>query len=759
MNKKTLIILVLSVAILLAGVGIAVYFLYSDVPAAEEGPAELAADSRWGLFSAVPADAVALVHFDDLHSLANTFCGDASALGFYRDGAFMAFLSSVDRKISAREISSLKNAGAVLSFHYDGKLVPLLIIDAAKSGNTLPDDFYVVRSAADSAGLFSSALDCSRLADKGTYLEKRNILLISASDVLLKSSERHISQSVSVLDQKGFCEALPSVSGGVGRLYISNDNISKLFAEVFAPEYRRYADFFRRISKWCAFSFDNTSVEHLFMSGTAICGSGHEEFMNVFESTPAASASAAEILPSYTVTAFSLPVADEASSIDAYAKFADTKMGQVKYDASLASLRKRTGLSPEKWAELIDIQEVAVGGFYMGDSFENVLLLRTGKPDLNTLFKDSEVPSMKNYVPAVHDFAFAGFASALFGSLFSVRDETKFTYIDGWVIAGSRAAVEEYASGRALETRLSEYMSGAGLESRTDGRNVHFLSYISITEDSRFIDRVFRRQYAESLKSSFKDVTFAPAVMKLSSVKGKNSFTLTVDRANDVRTRAPVFERDTIVVVPDGPFSVKNSATGKMNTFYQQSNMFLCLNDENGKGLWGVKFGTPICGRAGTIDYFANGKLQILFASGSKLYLIDRLGRFVRPFPVELGKEVLIGPDIYDFNGSRKYNVLVLHKDNTIEMYNLHGKKPAQWKGITSGETIKGLPEQIVSGGKTFWAVRTSVQTLIFPFYGGEPLTVFEGDRKIRPDSPITPVKGGVEATRYDGKKTTIELQ
>lgn len=101
---------------------------------------------------------------------------------------------------------------------------------------------------------------------------------------------------------------------------------------------------------------------------------------------------------------------------------------------------------------------------------------------------------------------------------------------------------------------------------------------------------------------------------------------------------------------------------------------------------------------------------------------------------------------------------MVLHKDNTIEMYNLKGQKPAAWKGITAEETIKGLPEPVKIDGSTWWVVRTSIQTLIFPFYGGDPVTVFEGDRMIRPDSDVVPVKGGVEVTRYDGRKVTIEI-
>ena len=232
-----------------------------------------------------------------------------------------------------------------------------------------------------------------------------------------------------------------------------------------------------------------------------------------------------------------------------------------------------------------------------------------------------------------------------------------------------------------------------------------------------------------------------------------------MDCVEEVQSRAPSFERDTVISVPKGPFKVKNSGTGKVNSFYQQDNMYLCLSDENGKGLWAAEFSSPICGRASTIDYYANGKLQIIFASGSKIYLIDRLGRWVRPFPLELGKAIRLGPDVYDFNGHRTYNIMVLHTDNTVEMYNLKGRKPEAWKGITAKETIKGLPEPVKVDGSTWWVVRTSLRTLIFPFYGGEPVQTGEGDRMIRPDSKVLPVSGGVRVTGYDGRTVTVELK
>ena len=103
---------------------------------------------------------------------------------------------------------------------------------------------------------------------------------------------------------------------------------------------------------------------------------------------------------------------------------------------------------------------------------------------------------------------------------------------------------------------------------------------------------------------------------------------------------------------------------------------------------------------------------------------------------------------------------MILHKDNTIEMYNLKGQRPSSWKTIAPSETVKRLPERIVVGGSSFWIIRTSIQTLIYPFYGGEPLTTFAGDQMICPDSEIKVLSATeVQVKCYDGKNRTVALK
>lgn len=756
MSKKAIIICLSAIAVLLIAVAVAVAALYSGT-GDRRGHID---DSRYELVPAVPVDAVAVMRFDSLEDMTRLLSGTESVSPFVAPDAgapFARFLSVLGR-MSAEGSLPLRSSGTVVSSHRIGSLVPLLIVDAGRAGSSGSEDALRLTAAADSSGLYSELVDCSEILSSGSWLSRRSIVLISPSADLVKSSRRHISKRISVLDSEGFVQAAVSTQGK-DIMLLSMTDAGKLAGEVMSGSYRKYSGFLSDTADWIAFSFSSADSSHAFLEGTLPVPEEDEKFLSVFGTLSGASSQLSSMIPSYTVFAASLPFDDAQQYVERYRHFLDASSSTLKLVSENKALEKETGISTEEWCRAMDVKEAAVASFYVGSSLETVVLIRTGKPDESLLLRNTGADSMSGYRPESNTYAFSGYAAALFGSMFKVSDESCFAIMGRWIVSGSPAGVGEYVSGRALENTLGQYVSDAGLPDRMSLKDRFFVAYFSASESRGFIGSAFTPEYAAAFASSLASVTYEPLSLSVGKTKDGLLLNAALDRVTVTKSKAPVFERDTVISIPKGPFRVKNSGTGRMNLFYQQDNMYLCLQDEDGKGLWGAPFSTPICGRAGTVDYFANGKLQILFASGSKLYLIDRLGRFVNPFPVDLKKNILLGPDIYDFNGKRKYNVMVLHDDNTIDMYNLQGEKPDQWKGITAEETIKGLPEPVKVGGRTFWVVRTSLQTLIFPFYGGESLVKATGNKMIRSDSKVTPTgKSSVAVTCYDGKERTLEL-
>lgn len=745
MSRKTIVFCICLLCVLVIGIAAAVVVLYSGVDDSSDYHSKSVRYSDYGLLQAVPADAVAVMEFDSAE--------DFEHLASY-SRPFVELISSRGRYASffrKCRLSEYKLNSLVLSLHYNGGMMPLVVADAGRRSSS-GEHLDRLCAMADSAGLAVKIADAGEVAAEETGLDGRRLLFISSSESLIQSSLRHLAKGISILSLDNFARAADSVDGDI-KLFYPLSQSGKLFAELFTKEYR-VSSFVKSVADWTSASLE-FSENGVSLSGGFLYDSGKDNFINTLLSTSGSRSHIAEILPSYAISAVSLPLDNVSAYVDSYKLYTDTNTGAAKYEQLQDNLERNAKISPAKWAKSLNFAEIATADFYLDGKLQKMLFLRPQNPSSQLLFRDNS--SLKDYKPQVHQYPYAGFASAVFGKLFTASDETSFTYMNGWIIVGSETMIRDYVAGRALDYSLKSYLEDAGVASQMEQNGQVLVSYFSAGEDYRALDIILGKRYADSFKEAYKDCDFVPMFLKISNEGGLSfeSFKL-----KNVKKKAPTFEREAKVKISKGPFKVKNSATGKINSFYQQDNLYLCLKDEAGKGLWGVPFDKPICGMAGTVDYFANGKLQILFAAGNNLHLIDRLGRFVSPFPVKLRKEVLLGPSIYDFNGKRKYNVMVLNKDNTVDMYNLQGRIPEGWKGITSKETIMELPEAVKVSGKTWWVVRTSIQTLIFPFYGGAPVDMnLPSGQSVRPDSPVKVVREGVELTLYNGKQKTIQLR
>ena len=712
MSRRAIIICLAAIAVLIMGTGAAVAFLYSGFDKGGSVEAKVSGEGKHSLLYAVPSDAVLVGCFDNVRKA----------------------------KISVEGLD-IPAVPVAVSMHYSGKLIPLYVFDMHRK----PDDALALVTAAQQKNLFAALHE--------------GMFLLSESETLLKSSLRHLSRGVSILDAPGFADAL-SVAGNHESVFVSNLHSGRIISNLLVRKLAAKAPFFESLADWTVFFKEESESDALHMRGISLFDENVSEFMTVLKKSFPGVSEVSSMLPSYTLFAASIPFEDVKPYMSAYQLYMDSRQELQRSQARQNELGSISGITPDALFRTLEAREVATASFVLDSHVERINLIRIDNCDVGTIFKGTDVKSLKKYTPEVHSWPYASYAAMSFGSLFALEDESCFTYIDGWLVTGSKAAIEEYKQRKALSYTLREYMINAGRPDIMSAGKAAFVSYLSFSEDRDWLRKIILPDALSFLSDYYSGCDVAPAELYVSRGKHGMDFDFTISKLTLEKTKAPEFERDTTVVIPKGPFKVRNSHTGKTNLFYQNAHNSLCLADENGKNLWGVPFKLPICGTVCEVDYYANGKLQYVFGAGSEVYMIDRLSRFVKGFPVDLCKDILIGPDVYDFNGSKAYNIMVLHKDKTIQMYNLKGQKPASWKGIASEHAIKGLPERIVVGGNNFWVVRTSVETLIFPFYGGESLTSFEGDRKIRPDSDVKVVDGAsVSVQCYDGKIRTVKLK
>ena len=747
MSRRSLIFCFSALAAMILVIVAAVAFLYR-----EDTGERVPVGTRYSLAYAVPSNAVMV-----------TLLSEASSLASSLFSAF-EFPAELAEFLSSGKAGDIAGNPMAMSMHYSGSLTPLYVFDAGVASDSPSSDAVGLIDFFLQHGFQAEHVNCSELAPSGA-LASRSLVVAAKTNAQISICRNHLCEGESVMDVSGFADAVKNARGDVLLVpyesakvlfekVVSRSYFRKRFPKDASAEYSAAASFFSSLSGW--------SVMNLDREGTFVCVHDYAEgsdFMSVLDHASPAVSSVSEMLPSYTCFALTLPMGNAAEYISSYSAYLESSKSKVSNQDWQTRLKKKSGLAPHRLFERLGVKEVASASFMCGSALERVNLLKMDYADTVLLRGTSETSFGDS--PKVLSYRFADHIASVFGKYFRLEDESHFACINGWLVTGSRQAVDEYVSGRALEYPLDTYMADAGADDLLAERMSSCVVYANFPKADAGLADILNKE-VRNLHDVFKTAEYSPVVVSVFSKNGVMHSDILTYQLERIRSRAPKYERDTVVTVPQGPFKVINSGTGKTNLFYQQNNGAICLKEEGGKGLWGVPFKHSLCGTAQNIDYYANGNKQILFGAASSLYLIDRMGRFVKGFPVDLGKEILIGPDVYDFNGVNSYNVLVLHKDNTVEMYNLHGKKPDSWKGIYPPEnnTIKSLPERLMVDGKTFWVVRTSMQTLIYPFYGGEPLTKLQGDAMFIPTAEVKVINSTtVEAECYDGRKRTVKVK
>ncbi|MBR6347293.1 MAG: hypothetical protein IKR69_07895 [Bacteroidales bacterium] len=704
MNRKEIIIAVTALLVMVGGI---VFFMKALYPGSgDKGHSSGAMRST--IVRAVPSDAVAFIVLDGTPRSAEVVADTTGLLRSFAGSAAVSFLRTAGKPRAA------------VSLHNSGSLVPLIAMEMLRA-----DSLEIARAQVDAA---ASGL-------KSRFVPAEGILLASTSETLISSSVRHMEAGMSILNS-GTLGSLIRGSDGCA-LYLSHQSTAKLLQVFGSATMRQNTSFLKSFADWTALRIEAVSGKEIVLKGSSSSPDDKSYFVNSVAPCVQGEVTVPDVLPFNTASFTALPLASCEKYIAAYREYLDARGMLGAYDRA-AKARDASGITPASWIADLRPIEVAKAAVSISGKMEEVILLKVSK----------DMPRK------VAPFYCAGYVSAVFGSRFSVPDESCCVQLKGrWSVIGSEEAVGAFSNGEILSYTL---------RSRFQDNSVQLpqgvVVYASLTDAPGTEQKVFSARLAREFGAWADGSAYVPVLIGTDAA----SLSIEADRnvlkgaAREVLMSAPL---DTLVEVPKGPFKVKNSATGKINTFYQNSAMSLCLNDENGKGQWGIPFKAPLCGYVEAIDYFNNGKLQYLFAAGTKLYLIDRLGRFVAGFPVELGKEVLLGPGVYDFSGARNYNALILHKDNSIELYNLKGHRAAGWKGIKPPETVKHLPETIAVGGKTYWVVRTSLRTLVYPFNGGEPLTTEDGAKMFSPDAKLKAVdKNSVEGECLDGKTRSLKL-
>ncbi|HIX02589.1 MAG TPA: WD40 repeat domain-containing protein [Candidatus Odoribacter faecigallinarum] len=136
------------------------------------------------------------------------------------------------------------------------------------------------------------------------------------------------------------------------------------------------------------------------------------------------------------------------------------------------------------------------------------------------------------------------------------------------------------------------------------------------------------------------------------------------------------------------PVAVVNHVTGEQEMFVQDSSCRVYLVNDAGRVLWTYPLEEAINSEVYQVDLYKNGKLQYLFSTASKIYLIDRNGNAAGNFPLTLRAKCTQGISVYDYDGNRDYRIFAPAEDQRVYLYDLNGKVVQGWMPARADKPI-----------------------------------------------------------------------
>lgn len=518
----------------------------------------------------------------------------------------------------------------------------------------------------------------------------QDLLLFSESKNLLEQAIRQVQAQYNFLHKAPF-KALHSTANQKDplNLYIEYAGFEKFLDTQLPPG---TANFMSNLAGWGEWDVQ-ASKQEMILSGISHFEAGKGHFWQTFQNIEAQEISATAIFP--TQLALSLSY-----TFQNYGQYQRAFQQMLAQRNRLALHLKKLKALQHPDSVFLQYIDNEIGLFYNGtgsggtEPVAYVKLREVAEPE-----KFGEALSDTNFIEGyrahiIRQMAQDDMLPAVFGRIFKDFKRPYVTRLDDfWLFSDNQAA---------LKSVISDYLDGKTLAQSEAFANfyssmpqeAHIQVLASNPQALALVPQVLRSDAAATLqehRSTLSNIHWAGMQVHVSN---KAAFTSLYFKETE-RTKPKLARRWTTQLenAPRGePQFLKNHRTGKYDVAIQDEKNQLYLLDHSGNVFWNASLNGPILGSISQVDLFQNGKLQMAFNTAQSLYVIDRLGRPVKPFPVRLPQEATAPAGIFDYDGVRKYR-FVVPCGKMLYNYNGQGKETPGWKFAEAESALVSKPQ------------------------------------------------------------------
>ncbi len=701
MGKRVAII---SVILLVLGLAILGYYL-------QQGRKRLLTDP----FKAVSVSACVVIETVDLQSFMNSLTTDKGLFGevakireFENYNIRLKFLTDLLNKPGFKDL--LSGGKAVISFYTKGEGGLNALLSVTVPGEARPRhikdilhnsgirDVSETRSGA--ASLLMVPYDLNDLRDTVYISVGSGLMLCSGSKGLLDEAiVRMAGGGADVRSLPGFSRVHMASGKNEDKIFVVFSNLPGLITKFLSARNKGLAG---KIS-----NLAGTAGGDIYINEKGLVLSGYtdspdsSEYLYRYKFIPAREFHTYKILPSATVFFETIGLPAEGPEI----RFDDSVPGETRKLVN----RLKGYIGEEVTRALIDIKEKPVTEnslivYELNDRVraEQIFLEEVGPRPGIIYFEPDDQTKMP-----VYQTHFNGLTGSLKPGFTAVFDEVYVAFYDNFMIVGnSYATISRLLYDNILNKTLANDLNYRDFESTLPSRAGYFC-YCVPTRIINYLSEYLDDNIIASLKlnkSSLNKIQSAGYQFAASNGMIYNSLSV---RFKEQEREESKTEWETLLDTIAGikPFFFTNHITGAKEIFIQDLNNNVYLINAAGRVLWKVPLNEKIVGNVYMIDYFWNGKYQLLFCGKNYIHLLDRNGNYVGRFPVKLRSPGTNPMTMFDYDNNLNYRLFIAGEDKLIYSYDKTGSVVKGWKPFRTNSPVRAEISYFRVSGKDYLVV------------------------------------------------------
>ncbi|MDE5424080.1 PQQ-like beta-propeller repeat protein [Ancylomarina sp. DW003] len=528
----------------------------------------------------------------------------------------------------------------------------------------------------------------------------KGLMLVSSSMIYLENSVRQLEESGSISESKGFDQVFKTKGENVdANIYLNLKRCQKQFASLFENTIKSHIRNYSHLGNWV--ELDLSFRDHLILlNGFTYSDQQENNYLNVFMKQDAVKMEMESVLPGNSGLVAILALNNPDQHKEAYRKYLQGNDGLKDYLAGLKVLKDKTGVNFESLFYSMIHKEIAM--VYLDNQIDeqfSIIRTKSASAAKEKLVKMLSSYAEKNKRSLSYYSTYIKLDGATRFDVYRMPDDFIFEKIFGRMFKGAASnyvvIFENYLIFGKTKAQLSEFVHASFLRKTLDKDPIYDESqeYLSSKANfflygtmprankvlSNFLNEGIKTDIQEQMEGVNKFQAFGLQMSANEDLIYNNAFV----KHNPVLELPPqtVWESRLDTAFVHKPFLVKNHYTKEKEILIQDlNNQLYLINPASGRILWKRPLSSPIVGEVHQVDLYRNNKLQYVFVSEDKLYMIDRNGHDVGNYPILLRSKAVRSLSVFDYSNNRNYRFFVPGQDQKVYAYSKDGKLLNGWK-------------------------------------------------------------------------------